>query len=65
MGKVLRGIRNVLLLARANPVVAAIVLFSIGGCWYWTRTKQARAPVLSIESVSGRKQADNPAACTV
>ena len=61
MGKVLRGIRNVLLLARANPFVATIALFTIGGCWHWKRAKQARAPVQSIESII-RQQADNPVA---
>ena len=54
MGKVLRGLRNVLLLARANPVVAAVVLVIIGGCWHLQRTKKQQAQVPIETTISGR-----------
>ena len=54
MGKVLRGLRNVLLLARANPVVAAVVLVIIGSCWHLQRTKKKQAQVPIETTISGR-----------
>ena len=62
MGRVLRGIRNILLLARTNPVVAVATLLVVGACWHWSRTKQtAQQP--NIESISAERQlAENPVA---
>jgi hypothetical protein len=61
MGRVLRGIRNILLLARANPVIAAIALLVVGGCWHRSRTKQAQQQrAQPIESICGQQLAENP-----
>lgn len=62
MGRVLRGIRNILLLARANPVIVATTLLVVCGCWHYSRTKQAQQErAQPIESTSGQRQlAENP-----
>ena len=61
---VLRGLRGVLLLAKANPILIPIAMAIMGGCWHWKRKQQLAAMQQRgpIESISGRQQSDNPVA---